>query len=478
MVKSILDEIAAEGGSNAKMDILRKYTDNETLKEVLYKACSKRIKFYIKQIPEYTNLDLTPERGGYTLEQILVKIEAFSNKEITGNAGIEYLKKLLQNTTENNAYILERIIGKDLKIGMGTSNINKVFPKLIEKTPYMGAKSFSEKLAKAIFEKAKLIIESISNKPIAVSQVKMDGRYCNAIIDNRETDLVSRQGETTFVGDADFLKELSLIEDNVVINGELTVDGLDRYTANGIVASIVDIEGKRESRGEKATEKKIVAFEKKHGSYSEAISKIRFTVWDIIDLDEYHEKKSSTPYHERLDRLTNLINSLDCKMVSLVETEYVTSYKEAMKHFQDSLERGLEGTILKSLDDGWKDGKPNWQVKMKLEMNLDLKIVGFNYGTKGTKNENVISTLQVESSCGQLKTNPSGMKEDMMKFVTENQDNLLGTVVEIRCCGLSQDKEGNWSTLHPSVVKLRDDKDTFDSLESAKQVEEMVKTLI
>ena len=166
------------------------------------------------------------------------------------------------------------------------------------------------------------------------------------------------------------------------------------------------------------------------------------------------------------------------QMLSIVETVVVSSFKEAMEHFQDALERGLEGTILKSMDGAWKDGKPTWQVKMKLEMNIDLRIVGFKYGSEGTKNEHVISTLITESSCGLLKTNPSGMKEDMMKYVTENQEELLGTIVEIRCCGLSQNSKGDWSTLHPSVEKLRDDKDTCDSLESAKEIEEMAKSLI
>jgi hypothetical protein len=110
-------------------------------------------------------------------------------------------------------------------------------------------------------------------------------------------------------------------------------------------------------------------------------------------------------------------------------------------------------------------------------MNLDLKIVGYEYGDKGTKNEHVISTLMLESSCGQLKTNPSGMTEKMMADVTKRQKELLGTVVEIRCCGLSQNSKGQWSTAHPSIEELRTDKKTFDSLESAKKIEEAAKTL-
>ena len=52
-IKEIFDEIANESSTNEKMNILSKYKDNELLIQVLYLANSKRIKFYIKQIPEY-----------------------------------------------------------------------------------------------------------------------------------------------------------------------------------------------------------------------------------------------------------------------------------------------------------------------------------------------------------------------------------------------------------------------------------------
>lgn len=168
---------------------------------------------------------------------------------------------------------------------------------------------------------------------------------------------------------------------------------------------------------------------------------------------------------------------IDSKMVSSVETRIVKTYSEAMEHFLETQERGLEGTIIKSSTGGWRNGKPVTQLKVKLEMTLDLRIKGFLYGNEGTKNENVISRLQVESECGLLKTQPSGMKEKEMKMVTENQDNLIDTVVEVRCCGLSQDSEGNWSLLHPSVVEFRSDKNTCDTLESAKEIQEMAKQL-
>jgi DNA ligase-1 len=153
-----------------------------------------------------------------------------------------------------------------------------------------------------------------------------------------------------------------------------------------------------------------------------------------------------------------------------------------MDHFQEVLATEVdgvpqEGTILKSETGDWKDGKPTWQIKMKLEMDVDLVIVGFNYGTKGTKNENVISSLNCETSDGLLKTRPQGIKEDMMKFITENQDNLMGKVVQVKCNGLSHDKDGNYSLLYPAFMMVREDKNTCDSLESIKEIENMVKSL-
>ena len=466
-IKQIFDEIASTSGNNAKIEILSKYQDNELLKRVLYMANSKRVKFYIKQIPEY----VCDGNSTYTLEEGLNIIQKIADREYTGNHAINVLLDVFESSTKDNAYIIERIIEKDCKIGMGTTFMNKVFKDLIEDTPYMGAISFDEKKARAIFAKGGR----------GLSQIKMDGRYCNAIIRNGEVELESRSGETTHVTGAKFLAELANFED-CVLNGELTMDGVPRYESNGMIASIIDICGKKSERTEKEHAKKLEAFEKKHGSFEEALNSIRYTVWDTISIDEYFNKSSKTPYMNRLGNVERIISKSGSTMVKMIESRMVHSYKEAMDHFQEVLATEVdgvpqEGTILKSETGDWKDGKPTWQIKMKLEMDVDLVIVGFNYGTKGTKNENVISSLNCETSDGLLKTRPQGIKEDMMKFITENQDNLMGKIVQVKCNGLSHDKDGNYSLLYPAFMMVREDKNTCDSLESIKEIENMVKSL-
>lgn len=206
-VKNILDEIAAIGGKNDKLKALAKHKDNELLKRVIYLAHSPRIKFYIKQIPAYSNVETT-----LTLAESIEELTRLSDRTYTGAAATDFLLGILSYLDTDDAYVIERIIDKNLKIGMDSS-INKVIPNLIEETPYQGAKSFSEKGALKLFEKGKSVM----------SQLKADGTYRNAIIRSGEVELISRQGEVSTLTGAKFLNELAQLED-CVLNGELTID--------------------------------------------------------------------------------------------------------------------------------------------------------------------------------------------------------------------------------------------------------------
>ncbi len=451
-IKKILDSIASISGKNDKGKELAKHKDNELLKKVIYLAHSPRIKFYIKQIPAYTP-DASDTNGCFNpLSETLKCLTLFSDRTITGSYASEYLKQLLTGSTPQDAYVIERIIDKDLKIGMD-SGINKVIPNLIEETGYMGCVPFNEKRAKSFFDGGQTVL----------SEVKADGRYVNIIITSGEVELTSRQGEPTILGDCELTRELSGLTD-CVLNGELVMKGIPRLISNGIIASIIDYKIKFNTRTESENNKKIESFVKEKGmSMDEALSLIQIKVWDVLSIDDFYKLKSSIKRIDRLNHLKELIK--DSKNIKVVEHKIVKSYKEAMSHFTEMLENGEEGTVLKTLDGYWKNGKQTYQIKLKLEMDLDLKIVGFNYGTKGTKNENVISSITCESSCGKLTARAQGLKEDMMLYVTENQDKLLGTILEVKCNGLSSNSAGGNSVFYPTAKEFRTDKTVANSFE-------------
>ena len=462
MIKEILDEIANESSTNGKMEILKKHKGNVLLEKVLYLANSRRVKFYIRQIPNY---ETTEGIQYFGLIDSLEQLKKLTDKVHTGNEAVEFLRKILKGSSKNDAIVIERIIQKDLRIGMAKQNINKVIPKLIEETPYMGAKSFKPELVKKIFEKGGW----------GYSDVKMDGRYNNAIIRDGVVENESRGGEPVILDGALFLEELKLFP-NCVLNGELTMDDVPRYLSNGIIMSLIDIHKKQENRDEDEHNKKVKQFEDKNKmTVQEAMNKVVFTVWDTITEDEYVNHKSKFNYEVRWETLLAMFAYVQPKMVRLVEKKIVKTYEEALNHFQECLNRGEEGTIVKSSKCLWKNGKPNEQVKMKLEMDIDLRIIGFNYGNG--KNTNVISSLNCESECSTLKTSPGGINEQMMKFITENQEELMGKIVHIKGSGVSRDSVGNYSILHPRFQEIRDDKFKADTLEEILDNEQMCKGL-
>lgn len=450
-IKKIFDEIANESSTNQKMVILVKYKDNELLKRVLYLSNSKRVKFYIKQIPEYKT-----DIPHLSLEDALIMLEKLSKREVTGHDAQNHLKNILSGLDIDNAYIIERVIEKDCKIGLGTRMLNKIWPDLIERTGYMGCKPYSKELVEKLFK---------ANKEV-YSEVKLDGRYVNIIIMGGEVEQESRQGEPTILDNPKYLDELKQLPD-CVLNAEMIMGGgISRYESNGIIASLISIANKK-NEGEDVT-KEIRKFEEKHMPYREALDLIKVVSWDILEVDEYFNRSSKTPYQVRFAKLNKVLAGL--KMVSVVEAKIVHSIEEAMAHFTEMITRGEEGTVLKSMNGEWKDGKPSTQIKVKKEINLDLKIVGFNYGKKGSKNEFVISSIDVESSDGKLKTSPAGIDEETMRDITENQEKLMGTIVEVKCSGISQDSTGAYSLLHPVYKHARADKSIANSLEECIEI--------
>lgn len=452
MIKKIFDEIASEPGSNKKMEILSKYKDNELLKRVLYLANSKRVKFYIKQIPEY---DATPMFR--TLDLAIDQLSVLSNREKTGNEAIAHLSDILSHLSSDDAYIIERIIDKDCKIGMGTRMLNKVWTDLIEKVGYQGCKPYSKDLVDKLFSKYKKIY----------SQRKMDGEYVNIIIQDYIPYLESRQGEKTNLENPKFLEELKKLPDGV-LNAELTMgDSIERYKSNGILTSLISIANKKD-KGE-SVDKEIAKFESKHMPYRQALDSIVVTSWDYITLDEYFDRKCNREYEDRLNELIKTLKGFE--MISVVETREVKTKEDAIVHFEEMLEKGYEGTVLKASEGKWVDSKPTYQIKLKKEVMLDLKIVGFSYGDKGTKNEFVISSINVESEDGLLKATAGGITEENMEFITENQYELLGTIIEVKCNGVSITEKG-YSLLHPRYIKSRiGDKDVANTLEECFEID-------
>jgi ATP-dependent DNA ligase len=452
-IHRIFEALKSHSGKIEKREIIEQNKDNEVFKEILRLTYSPNIVFYMKQIPKKQG----EIKNEVLLEEAVEKLFPIYSRKVTGNNAKEFIQYMLNQMSEENAEIIRGIINKGFSIGINKKIINEAIPGLIPEFPYMGAKPFSYKNVKKMFE----------NNGTVICQIKMDGRYVNIFNNDGEGIMVSRNGKNSFVPSEDLLNDISNIDD-YVLNGEFLVEGFSRYEANGIIASIIkiyekEIEGKDVSKDKKKIEK--------HGfTFDELVNKVYITVWDLIPRELFIKNEEwKIPYSERLEILKDIIEN--SKKIKLIHSKYISNYDECLEYFQEVLKQGEEGLILKSADNTWKDGKSK-QVKMKLEMTVDLRIIDYVKG-KG-KFENTLGAIVCASENEKLFIQASGFTDDLRNEIWENRFKYLYTIVEIKANAISKDENGKMSLLHPVFKSLRNDKDNADTLNEIINIQNMI----
>ena len=349
-MKQILNQLNEQNGSNHKIAVLKEHKDNSTLQKLLKMAYCKVGYTYgitLKNIPNYSSLQ------NKDIEWALEQLELLADRTFTGNAAIAHLTKVLESLSEDNADIIEKVIKRDLRINTGRSNINKVFKDLITKPSYMRCSIYTEKTSKKI------------NYP-AFIQIKADGRYTSVEVLNGNVQFISRSGEEK---EFPILKEYFKNKEDGIYIGELLLRGENnRSISNGNINS----------------------------SEPDHVN-IFIQLWDFITWEEWSrpkDKTNKTFYNERYKKL--LENIAETNNVELIETHIINSKKEALKYVNDWMEEGLEGGILKDFKNIFINHTSPTQLKLKLEISLEMRVTGFIEGTKGTKREATFGSLLFE----------------------------------------------------------------------------------
>ena len=272
------------------------------------------------------------------------------------------------------------------------------------------------------------------------AQTKMDGM--RGVIVKRDGRVVvfSRNGNTMTKLDKHFEAMLSSV-DNVVLDGELTVvdsEGklLDRKTGNGILNKTV-VETVSD----------------------EEVSRVRFTAWDLIDVCDFDKGIDRRTGVERLARLRAIPAN---PLFEVVQTFEIANLEEAQELFKEQLAKGEEGIILKNNDHPWEDKRSKQCVKMKEVIEMDLKITGFAEGTG--KASGMTGAIQVENKDGSIKTSVgTGLDDATRKDIWARQEELIGTIITVKCNGVISRKGADSKSLFlPVFVELRLDKTESD----------------
>lgn len=439
-IYALIERIAADPKKTAKEALLREHAGDEELKRVLELAFNPFKTYGVKALPPRTgDGQLVFEERHWRL------IENLRTRELTGSAARTAIADAFNSLSAASAQLLGRILRKDLRAGFSESTTNKAFPKLIPEFAYMRCSLPTDvKLAEWPWAEG------------VVSQEKADGMFANVDVDLTGVTIRTRQGnEVPMEALGDLPNQMAkFLMLNHQHHGEILVQQrigdawaiLPREEGNGILNSIG--KGGEMPDGHRAI----------------------YLAWDAVPLSAVQPKgRFETPYGQRLQSLRDAMEAMKVleadPLVGLVPMRIVRSMEEALVHYREMLEAGKEGTVIKRLDNPWADGTSRGQVKLKLEVDVELEIVGFNPGTG--KNAKTFGSIIGRSSCGRLVVNVNARSDKSRADINARREELTGTIMTVRFNLIMKPKKpGELHSLFlPRLMEMRQDKTQADSLE-------------
>lgn len=422
-----------ELSGNSAIDYLKENKDIKYLRDVLFYTYNPDYKYGIKE-DKYNKieavdgiLNLSDDK---LISSFLMELDRLAGGKSAKDKDVLAIKTFIENSKYPD--LLRGILFKDLRIGMDIKTLNKVWNDFYFKYPYMGCKVFTMDNLKKI-------------KYPALAQTKLDGLFCNAIVDpiNKKVEYISRQGKPlNIIGSLD--EELLQLKSSkkFVLNGEIlcvdpnTNKPYPREISNGII--------RRDTKTK------------------DELNSIIIVCWDIIPYDNFVQGKFEVPYEKRFELLKHICK--DCTKVKYVNTYEIENIDSAMQLFNKLYSQGEEGIVVKNKDGIWKDGKPAWQVKVKNVSECDLRAVGFEEGSGAYSG--MCGTIICESEDKLLKVGIKPRTPIQAEDVWQNQSKYLNKILTVKYNSKIKRQDSDiYSLFLPVFVEWRDlDKTTADKL--------------
>lgn len=410
-LNTIID-IQDASGLNRKKELLSWQKDNDTLKDILYFVFNPYIRTGIGcaklnkiENPEYINIE-----PGQTIQSMFTYL-------IHNNTGRDhdicyvcnFINAMVHNEIQQQRFkeILSSIFTKNLKLGISTKSIHKVWPNLIP--------GFGVQLACKWQDN----IDYLKGKYIFVTE-KLDGNRCFAQVKDHKVTFYSRSGRE--INGLDYVAdELSRL-----------VDGW--YDGELIAKTFNDTQRIIRRKGPK--------------------DNLVFNIFDYVTNTEVQNQEGEYTYYERRNTLVNIFKGIDkfydVKLVPIIGTgEFNENW--VIKTLNEYTSRGSEGIMI-NLDAPYQFNRTADLLKVKKMYTLDLEIIGMSEGSG-----------EFSNMCGALIVNykgfpvgvGSGISKNERIMFWNNKGQYIGRVIEVQAFEESKDQNGNLSLRFPVYKGLR-----------------------
>lgn len=408
--------------SKEKLKILESYKEDETLAKVLHAAYSGD-KYFIS--PDQVDPFMQEETMFPVYDDMFQLLYDLKTRVITGNQAQKMATEFCAFFPDLKPIFLG-ILKHDLDIGIAKGTIKKVFPNMFSE--------FSVALSDKLNEKTESLVDWNSGE--WCSSRKLDGVRCICVKKDNEVHFYARSGKEFYT--LDVLKE-SVMK----IPGEFVLDG---------ECCIVDMNGDEDFIS--------IVSEIKRKNWT--ISNPCYKVFDCLTIEEFFTNTSSVKLLDRFKRVVYKEIQEGCyPHLEAVEQRVLTSKEQFDAHFQESLEKGWEGLMLRK-NVGYEGKRTKNMLKVKKFQDLEAVVIDcknddIKFIEDGKQETyNVLSNITIEYKGNRVDIG-SGFSKAQRFWYRDRHDELIGKTVTVKYFQESKNANGTYSLRFPVVKCIYDE---------------------
>lgn len=357
-----------------------------------------------------------------------VLLNKLARRDLVGNGAREEIQK----HCNEHGDLVKLICNKDLDCGVTGTTLNKVFGKGF-------VPLFEVQLAQEV------PLDKITFP--MVGQIKYNGVRVIAHIRKGDVTYRTRNGKTfefPKLTEA-LLHGYKCYDREVILDGELAF-GDSRKTNHAAIAGIVN----SAIRGT---------------PIADISNTIVYTVFDFMEASDFFNQECRDKYEVRYSKLENFLTMLSAyvpketwEKLAIAHSFGLNSFAEAQAKFNEVVQEGYEGLILKSWGHLYTFKRNDTWIKLKETKSCDLTVVGFQDGKD--KFEGGIGALVCSGEVeGRLVNVEVGVfiGDENQRF--KDRGEYSGKTVEVLYNSVIRDsKTGDWSLFLPRFSHIRGDK--------------------
>jgi DNA ligase-1 len=408
VLRSFINEMNSSNSTNHKLDILRKYSTDEFIKNVLFYTYHPYKQYGVTSANLIKRKDLVSDTCKYS--NLFDLLDALDSRVITGHLAIASANSFIQQNTEFSDLIYQ-IIDRNIETRATVTLINRIIPNLIPTFNVALAHDFSK-------------IKGVNiTDGTWYSSRKLDGVRCLTVIRDGNVKFFSRNGKEFYTLD--------------IVNNEIEALGLTNCVLDGEIC-IMKTDGSDDFQG----------ILKEIQRKDHTISLPRYWVFDILTLEEFDSGKGVVSLSERLERF-----SFSDSVISRLPQFLITSEDQLAEMRVEAKDNSWEGLIARR-DVGYEGDRTKNMVKLKEFYDAEYQVADVVMGPQRViVNEREVEEIMLSAVIIEHKGNPvnvgSGFSLTERREYYNNPHKILGMTVTVQFFEETLDQNGKHSLRFP-----------------------------